>query len=111
MNEFVLGSASGFGIVVSLLTKYLVEAKWFPWVSEENAPRIRALAALLSAISACIVAWESKNLSSDNFMDVINTAVIFVNTLGISTLFHHWFILPTEEKVEWVDEQPTEEVQ
>lgn len=80
------------GIVVPLLTQWLKSAKWFSFVQEDQGGRVKALAAVLSAVAALLVSWQSGQLQQMDVQTVLEAGNGFVQTLGMSALIHHWFI-------------------
>lgn len=98
MNETSLASASVLGVIVSLVTRFIVLSPRFPWIDEQHVGKIKAVAALLSAMSGLLVAASNKELQENDVMLLVDAAVVAVNTLGISALIHHWFIKTKPDK-------------
>lgn len=94
-NNVIVSTAPGLGILVAIITRYIVCSPKFPWVKPEQRPRVQAIAAFLSAVAAVMTAWQSHSIGESEVLTLLTTAQLMIETLGISALFHHWFLKPS----------------
>ena len=75
-------------LVVSPLTDWLKQAKWFPWVNPEDASKVHALVVLLSAVGTVLSARFDGTLSQDTVSTLLNALVAVLTSYSGSVAFH-----------------------
>lgn len=80
------------GLIVALATNYLRSAPWFTVVEEGDKKKAKALAGVLAAVASLVASYGTGNLDEANVGSLANYGVGFIQTLGMSSLFHHWFL-------------------
>lgn len=84
---------SGSGILIPFVINFLRQAKWLPWL-ENQAPRIKAAAVFLSALSTFLVTAKTGGLTDTSVHGIMSDGWTLLQTLGIQAFMHHWFFKP-----------------